>query len=509
MSHTAIANELKALLQDKLGPVEDVILQGTVEERPYAIILLGAPGQDRAATARITLSWAAGSKRNLIPLIYQLDEWKALDQRANGREWVGELSATPPGLEEHYRSHKAYPAPMRRFLLREISHYRAFVQQIQRSSELPVHLALSLSMPLAREAFSLLFSLNGRDFSGDGADFDFFVENHVSRGHFDSSHFQLLARLEGMATQAKLHSRYLGEREAEESLGWANLVGELRSFLQRFDTYVRVAYTSERELKRNRRLNAAGILLGISALVAAVSGYFIVTSPADPVSNGAALKKRAGGISGEYYKGRKFEKKIATRVDRNINIATHGKIHPKLPKDNASVRWKGFLYFPRAGAESLCISSDDGARLIFNEKKIAGEWTVHGERKSCSTVYVKEGWYPLQVDYFEKGGRALVRLKRGKDEDSARSIPSSHFCCKDEKLKHPPKKNAPKKAPRAGSRKGPKVVPKAAINPGKASRRRMPELVRAPARKKADPPKPAAASKTPAKKKAPKGPSKR
>lgn len=467
MSHSVQANQLQTVLQDKLGPVEQVYLHPTAGERLFAIILLGETDVDRAATARIALSWALTSGLAVSPLVYRANEWRALDLRFNGRGWVVELSANAPGLAEQVASEAAYPAPLRRFLLREISHYRAFVQQIQRSSELPVHLALALSAPLAREAFALLFSLDGRLFSTDAAGFNFFVENHVSRGHFDSSHFQLLARLEGMAAQAKLHARVVGERQAEESFGWASLVGELRSFLDRFETFIRVAYTSEKEAKRNRRLSSAVVVLLGAVLAGGVASYLVMTSQAEPQANAVVLKKRAGGIVGEYYQGQKFEKLVATRVDRNINIATHDKIHPKLSKDNASVRWKGFLYFPKAGSESLCVTSDDGARLIFNKKQIAGEWSVHGERKSCATVYVKEGWYPLQLDFFEKGGRALVKLLRGKDEDSARSIPSSHFCCKDDKALEG-------KAPKAAT---------PAIKPHRSPRRGMPEMMRAPANK--------------------------
>jgi hypothetical protein len=148
----------------------------------------------------------------------------------------------------------------------------------------------------------------------------------------------------------------------------------------------------------------------------------------------------AGGITGTYFNGTSFERKIAVRVDEAIDFRSDGSIHPQLGINRFSVRWDGYLHFEKGGKYTLCVESDDGNRFYFNDELVIEDWIKHPTNKTCATVRVKRGWYPIKLEYFDYAYEAVIRLLRGKSRKTARVVDPVDLCCRktpDAKQKKP------------------------------------------------------------------------
>ena len=188
-------------------------------------------------------------------------------------------------------------------------------------------------------------------------------------------------------------------------------------------------FATDVELRRRRRAKLAITLSPIAALVLGIAAHVVYTWPEAPLDSAPAAD-RHGGIVGHYFEGKSFEKEVATRLDRTIQFSSAGKVISGAPADNFSARWDGYMFFALEGAYSLCVESDDGNRLHFTGRLLIDDWQVHAAKKSCETVHVRRGWYPIDVEYFEDGRDAKLVLSRGRDPEDTTVVPADFLCCR-------------------------------------------------------------------------------
>ena len=99
------------------------------------------------------------------------------------------------------------------------------------------------------------------------------------------------------------------------------------------------------------------------------------------------------------------------QVDQRIYF--RDKLHP-VPGwvgQNAAVRWEGFLNAPRAGEYVLKLTSDDGAWLWLDGKKLLDNGGTHPPQAVQRSVFLEKGSHALRVDYVQDGGGAFLRLE--------------------------------------------------------------------------------------------------
>jgi YVTN family beta-propeller protein len=84
-----------------------------------------------------------------------------------------------------------------------------------------------------------------------------------------------------------------------------------------------------------------------------------------------------------------------------------------VPSDNFSARWTGFLTAPAAGTYRFRTVSDDGVRLWVNGSRLINNWTDHGPTTDTSAAITLSAGQrvPIGLDYYERGGGAVVRLQ--------------------------------------------------------------------------------------------------
>lgn len=108
------------------------------------------------------------------------------------------------------------------------------------------------------------------------------------------------------------------------------------------------------------------------------------------------------GLKGEYYDGRNFERKAATRIDNNIDFYWNDRppvrgIDPHV----CSIRWTGKLMSPETGVYTFSARVDDGIRVWVGGKRIINNWQLNDVGVSEGKIRMEAGkYYDLKVEYF-------------------------------------------------------------------------------------------------------------
>lgn len=98
------------------------------------------------------------------------------------------------------------------------------------------------------------------------------------------------------------------------------------------------------------------------------------------------------------------------------------------PVDNFFVRWTGFIRGPVTGTVTFETFTDDGVELRVDNNAIVTNWTFHGATANTGTFdMVLNGWYPIQILFFEGTGGARFRLQWSYTGQGLQVVPSTHL----------------------------------------------------------------------------------
>ena len=119
------------------------------------------------------------------------------------------------------------------------------------------------------------------------------------------------------------------------------------------------------------------------------------------------------GIQGEYFDNSKLEgKPVFTRIDDQINFYWEsGSPSPKLPDDNFSIRWTGYLVPPATGTYAIGSWGMPTLEVNFEGKKILGTNTEHAAFHSEKSFDLEAGKrYKIIYEYKNWTGDADAKL---------------------------------------------------------------------------------------------------
>jgi len=124
------------------------------------------------------------------------------------------------------------------------------------------------------------------------------------------------------------------------------------------------------------------------------------------------LFQPTNGLTGDYFAGITLTGPAHTRTDRSVNFNWgNGFGDPNVGADLFSVRWTGRITPPFSETYRFYANTDDGVRLWVNNVKLVDNWTDHGPTETSGTVTLTAGVrYDIRMEYYEKGGSALVQL---------------------------------------------------------------------------------------------------
>ena len=120
------------------------------------------------------------------------------------------------------------------------------------------------------------------------------------------------------------------------------------------------------------------------------------------------------GLSAGYYNNTSLSGAVVLSrleaIDFNWGSGSPG---PGVNKDNFSVRWTGTVAAAASGNYRFQTVSDDGVRVWINGTQVINNWTNHAATTNTSAAInlVAGQKYTIKVEYFEKGGNAVMRLR--------------------------------------------------------------------------------------------------
>ena len=117
--------------------------------------------------------------------------------------------------------------------------------------------------------------------------------------------------------------------------------------------------------------------------------------------------------------------------------------------DNFGLVLTGFLYIDEDANYTFRITSDDGSKLLLSDNLLIDNDGLHGAISQVSDeLFLSEGMYPLQIEYFEKSRGQTLMLEYSKDDGVFTNIPEQNlFHASDETPKTPPVPPEPPQSP--------------------------------------------------------------
>lgn len=98
------------------------------------------------------------------------------------------------------------------------------------------------------------------------------------------------------------------------------------------------------------------------------------------------------------------------RIDPVVDLSEDVAFDLPFDPDTFAVRWRAMFDAPIAGLYRFIVGSDDGSRLTVAGQRLLEDSGLHGYTERVAEVWLQAGPAPLQLEYFENGGRAAVRL---------------------------------------------------------------------------------------------------
>jgi RHS repeat-associated protein len=147
------------------------------------------------------------------------------------------------------------------------------------------------------------------------------------------------------------------------------------------------------------------------------------------VSPPAVTTPPTNGLRGEYYSGVNFTNLKLNRYDSTLDFDWGGgSPDPSVAADNFSVRWRGSVQATTSGTYTFYTESDDGVRLWVNGQLLVDNWTDHAPTENSGTISLTAGQrYDVLLDYYERGGGAVLKLRWLPPGGTKQIIPASQL----------------------------------------------------------------------------------
>lgn len=125
-----------------------------------------------------------------------------------------------------------------------------------------------------------------------------------------------------------------------------------------------------------------------------------------------AAATRPGGLTGTYYAEPDLQGRSRTRIDPMIAFHWDREAPlPEIPQDRFSVRWTGLLEPPATGPYTFTVRADDGVRVKIDGRRVIDAWRDQPQTWVSGTLPLEAGKkVPIEVDYYDKTGGAVVEL---------------------------------------------------------------------------------------------------
>jgi mono/diheme cytochrome c family protein len=119
----------------------------------------------------------------------------------------------------------------------------------------------------------------------------------------------------------------------------------------------------------------------------------------------------ASGLQFAYYEG-SWEKlpDFGKLTPKHVGDASSFDVGVVKRKDNFALRFDGTIKLDRDGEYLFLIGSDDGSRLLLDDKEIINNDGIHPFQQKRKKVKMTAGEHTIVVEYFEQGGEEVLQV---------------------------------------------------------------------------------------------------
>jgi cytochrome c2 len=119
----------------------------------------------------------------------------------------------------------------------------------------------------------------------------------------------------------------------------------------------------------------------------------------------------ASGLQYSYYEG-SWEKlpDFGKLTPKTVGDATNFDVSVTPRKDNFALRFDGTIRLDKDGEYLFLIGSDDGSRLVIDEKEIISNDGIHPFQQKRKKVKMTAGIHTVAVEYFEQAGEEVLQV---------------------------------------------------------------------------------------------------
>ncbi len=73
----------------------------------------------------------------------------------------------------------------------------------------------------------------------------------------------------------------------------------------------------------------------------------------------------------------------------------------------------GYLYISATNMIEFALESDDGSRLLIDDRVVIENGGLHGTQEKRGSAPLSRGWHNIKVEWFNKTGGAHLNLRMG------------------------------------------------------------------------------------------------
>jgi len=137
------------------------------------------------------------------------------------------------------------------------------------------------------------------------------------------------------------------------------------------------------------------------------------------------------GVNYKYYEG-KWDKLPDFSALRPINSGTLTNFifTPKKAEDYFAFEYSGYINIPQDGMYTFYIASDDGSKLLIDNKVLIDNDGKHGLAEKEGLVALQAGMHPISVSFFDYTGEEILKVSFKAAGGEKLAIPDELLFCK-------------------------------------------------------------------------------
>ena len=159
-----------------------------------------------------------------------------------------------------------------------------------------------------------------------------------------------------------------------------------------------------------------------------------VSTPASATTYTAVYRPQGGsvgtgtGLGATYYNNANFSGTTVRRTDQTVNFDWAKRPAPAIAPDSFSVRWTGRLQAQFGESYTLCVRSDQGARLWLDGVRVIDHWTAHTSAEKCTVkTFAGGSLHTFRLDHYENSGSAVAKLVWSSGSTPKQVVPRSQL----------------------------------------------------------------------------------